>query len=366
MAVTLDRVGWTELFTQMRSPNMFLSRNFTVKPGGFYKGTKIAIDIERYGEDVAIAIRKCTGPNLNDFDNFTTKEFEPPSYGEAFPLDVCDLLMRMAGVDPYSAAGVEYGVQLAAQMATGFKLIDDKISRAVELQASQALQTGKITLTNSAGDTVYELDFLPKASHFPTVGTSWTDVANAPALADLESLAGTIRADGRINPNQLYFGSNAINNFIRNVDAKEALDNRRIDIGEIRPEFADSGATFYGFVWVGSYQFEMWVYPDTYTDPQTGLPVEYIDPNKVIMKSNNTRLDMTSAEVPLPLGPDPRVARFLPGRMSSRASAANSFDVTPNVYTTPNGKQIMGELESRPLLIPVQIDGYGCLDTVAP
>jgi hypothetical protein len=344
----------------MRSPSGFLSRLFTIKPGGIYNGNKVAIDVERYGEDVAIAIKKCTGPNLNDFDIFTTKEFEPPSYGEAFPLDVCDLLNRMAGVDPYTAAYTEYAAQLVAIFAKGFKLIDDKISRAVELQASQIMQTGILTLTDSAGATVYTLDFKPKATHFPTTGVSWSTTATADPLSDLESLAGVIRADGKIDPDMLIMGATALKNFMKNAEVQAMLDNRRIDIGEIRPEMRDSGATFYGFVWAGTYRFEIWTYPDTYTDPQTSLPVAYVDADKVIMTSSRTRLDMTSARVPLPLGPDPRVASLLPGRMSSRAA---SFDVTPNVYTTPNGKEIMGELESRPLLIPVQIDGFGCLDT---
>ena len=360
MAVGITAEGWLQLFTQMRSPNRFLSRLFTVKPGGIYNGDKVAIDVERFGEDVAIAIKKCTGPNLNDIDIFTTKEFEPPAYGEAFPLDVCELVNRMAGTNPFDAAFVTYASQLVAKFAKGFKLIDDKISRAVELQASQILQEGKLTLTNASGDTVYEIDYKPKATHFPTTGTSWSTLATADPLGDLESLAEVIRADGQIDPNMLIFGAVALKNFLLNETVQAVLDNRRIDLGEIRPEMRDSGATFYGFVWVGTYRFEMWTYPDTFKDPQTGNPTKYVAADKVIMLSNNTRLDMTSARVPLPLGPDPRVAGLLPGRMSS---PSNGFDVTPNVYATPNGKQIFGELESRPLLIPVQIDGFGCLDT---
>lgn len=360
MTIEIQRQGWMQLFTQMRTPNSFLSRNFTIKPGGIYKGAKIAIDIQRFGEEVAIAIKKCTGPNLNDFDIFTTKEFEPPTYGEAFPMDVCDLLNRMAGVDPFSAEGISYASQLIAKAAQGFVLIDDKIKRAVELQASQILQTGTLTLTDAAGDTVYELDFKPKATHFPTAGITWATIATATPLDDLQALAKVIRSDGKVNPDRLYMGETALNNFLKNATVLERMDNRRFEIGEIAPEFEDSGATFYGMIWIGNYRFQIWTYPDTFQDPATSLPVEYIDPNKVIMLSSRTRLDMTAARVPLPLGPDPRVANLLPGRMTSRGEG---FDVTPNIYATPNGKQIMGELESRPLLIPVQIDGFGCLTT---
>ncbi len=360
MAVELKREGWIELFTQMRRPTGFLQRLFTPKNGSFYSGDKVALDIERFGEEVAVAIKKCTGPNLNDFDEFTTKEFTPPAYGEAFPLDVCDLLNRMAGVDPYTAAYTSYAAQLVATVNKGFMLVDDKITRAVELQASQILQTGQLNLTDANGATTYELDFKPKATHFPTVSTAWSDTANADPLSDLESLADVIRADGKVDPNLLIMGSTALRNFIQNENVQTNLDIRRIDIGMIRPEMRDSGATFYGMIWVGAYQFELWTYKEVYEDPETGDLVKYIDDNKVVMLSDRTRLDMASAKVPLPLGPDPRVAGLLPGRISSRE---NAFDVTPNIYPTPNGKQIMGELESRPLLIPVQIDGFGCLTT---
>ncbi len=360
MTVSISREGWNKAYIELRQPNGFLTRQFTVKPGGIFKGEKITMDIQRFGEDVAVAIEKCTGPNENDISVFSTKEFTPPSYGESFPLDVCELLNRMTGVDPYSAEGIQYGAQLSAKMAQGFALIDAKISRAVELQASQILQTGILTLTDGNGATVYTLSFLPKATHFPTVSNDWGQAGETP-YDDLLSLANVIRGDGKVNPDQLFFGEGALSNFLDNTKIQTQLDNLRVNIGEIRPEFNDSGATFYGYVWIGTYRFEIWAYPETFTDPQTGNTTKYIDDNKVIMKSSRTRLDMTSAMVPLPLGPDPRVAGLMPGRMSSREAG---FDVTPNVYPTPNGKQIRGELESRTLLIPAQIDGFGCLNTI--
>lgn len=362
MAVEIKREGWLQLLIQMRSPTGFLSRRFTVKPGGIYSGDKVAIDIQRFGEDVAVAIKKCTGPNLNDIDIFTTKEFTPPAYGEAFPLDVCDLLNRMAGVDPFTAAGTEFAAQLVAKMAQGFMLVDAKIQRAVEQQASQILQTGVLTLTDKNGATVYTLDFKPKATHFPTVGTAWSTAATATPLDDIKSLADVIRSDGKVNPNRITFGEQAFSDFLNSDQVQAALDNRRIETGFIDPEMEDSGAVNQGRIWIGSYVYDMWTYPEEFKDPQTGNPVKYIADDKVIVDSTRTRFDMTSARVPLPLGPDPRVEGLLPGRISSRE---NSFDVTPNVYPTPNGKQVMGELESRPLLIPVQIDGFGCID-VAP
>lgn len=358
--ITIDKTAWLQLYMQMRRPTGFLSRRFTIKPGGISNSKKVAIDIERFGEDVAVAITRLSGPNLNDISQFTTKEFEPPAYGEAFALDVNDLLDRMAGVDPYTAAYTEYRAQLVALLARNFMIVDAMIQRAVEQQASQILQTGVLTLTDKNGATVYELDFKPKAAHFPTVSVAWSDAANSTPIADIQAVANLIRTNGKANANRLTFGEGAWSNFLSSAQVQAHLNNRRIEVGVVDPEMADSGAVYQGRIWIGSYAYDMWTYPEEFKNPQTGNPQKYLDTDKVVVDSTSTRYDMTTARVPLPVGPDPRVAGLLPGRLDSRSAGV---DVTPNLYATPNGKQIMGELESRPLLVPVQIDGFGCIDT---
>lgn len=362
MSESIFAKGWMQLFTQMRSPNMFLARMFTLREGNETKGEEVVIDIERYDEDVAIVVKAFTGPNLNDFSQFTTKTIKPPAYGEAFPINANDLIKRIAGDNSFSDNRRSYASKLMVLMAKGFKLISDKISRAIELQASQVLQTGKLLLTDENGNTTYEIDYKPKATHFPTVTTAWSDTVNADPIADLEALAEVIRADGKVDPDMLIMGATALRNFLDNDKVKSLLENRRYEIGQIAPRFVDSGATLYGRVWVGTYAMQIWAYPDTYKHPQTGLPTKYIEDDKVVMLSSRTRLDIVSGDIPLPVGPDPRVASLMPGRMTNVEAG---FDVTPNIYPSPNGKQVMGELEGRLLMVPVQIDGFGCLD-VAP
>jgi hypothetical protein len=361
MAVQLEKEGWLDFFTQRRSPNGFLQRNFTAKAGSTYSGRKVAIDVRRFGEQIAVVVQHGTGPRLNDLDVFTTKEFEPPAYSEGVPYDVSMLLERMVGVDPYSAAYADDAAQLTAYMVDGFALMSDKISRSIELQASQILQSGVLSLVNADGDVLYTLDFKPKATHFPTTGATWAAGAGDP-LGDIQALAKVIRADGKTNPDMLIMGDAALNNFLKNADVRAVLDNRRMQVGSVNPRFENSGATYYGDVWAGAYRFEIWTYPETYEDPQTGDVTEYVEPNNVIMMSSGARMDRVNARVPLPLGPDPRVSGLLPSNLSQ--TGENGFDLTPNVYCTPNGKQIMGELETRTLLIPVDIDSFGCLLTI--
>jgi hypothetical protein len=354
------RTGWMQFFTQMRRPKSALTSMFEMRPGNNYAGAKVALDIERYDEDVAVVVTTCTGPNFNDISEDTTKEFTPPSYAEAVPINVCDLLSRMVGVNPFDAANTSYAAQLLQIMQRAVGLMFDKIVRGVELQASQILTTGQLTLKGADGATRYTLDFKPKATHFPTVSVAWSDTANADPLGDLESLALEIRKNGKVDANMAILGRLALKNALANDAFQAAMDNLRIDVGAIRPEFRDSGMTFYGFVWVGNYRIELWTYDEMYKDPETGNLVPHIGDNQVVVKSSSTRLDFTSAEVPLPIGPDPRVAALMPGRVVDRSG---SLDVTPNVYCSPNGKTVFAELESRLLLIPTQIDGFGCITT---
>lgn len=359
MAANPFATGWMTAFKQMRRPTDFLQSLFVMRPENEYNGKKIEIDIQRFEENVAVAIKAGTESNLNDMDIVTGKEFTPPAYGEAVPCDVNDLLERSVGVDPYTDAGVGYMAKLVRKLTMAFTVIVAMITRGVEVQASQILQTGKLTLTGFTGDVRYELDFKPKTTHFPSVSTSWS-AAGADPLGDLQSLIDVIRTDGKVNANQLIMGAVALKNFLANEAVQAALDNRRITIGEIAPRLDNRGATFYGFVWIGAYMCQIWTYPEEYTSAETGLPVKYVDDDKVIVLSDRTRLDFTTARVPLPLGPDPRVASIMPGRL---LDVGTNLDMTPNLYCTPNGKQVMAEVESRPLLIPTQIDGFGCLDT---
>lgn len=357
MAANPYATGWLQAFEQMRRPTKFLQGFFTVKPGGIFNGKTVEIDVQRFGEDVAVALRQGKGSNLNDADIITTKEMEPPKYGEAFPADVEELLERMAGVDPYTDAYTPYAQKLVMRLMRYYMLGMDKISRGVELQASQVLQTGKITLNDASG-AVYQIDFKPKATHFPTVSTAWS-AAGSTKMADLQSLGDLIRADGQVNPDILIFGATALNYFMQDEQVQNQLDNRRIEIGELSPQMRESGATFVGFVWIGAYKYQIWTYPEGYK-ALNGTFTRYIDDDNVVMLSSNARFDRISARVPLPLGPDPRVASLMPGRL---VSDAMGLDVTPNLWCTPNGKQLMAEIESRPLLVPVQIDGFGCLTT---
>lgn len=352
------------LYESMASPLMFLSGFFQTPAGNFHNSEEVEIDVIRGDEDVAIVIHDLsTGFRMNSDDLYTNKAFKPPVFQEAFAINSHDLLKRAPGSNPFE--NVSFRSNLARRMLSGMQKVDAKIRRAIELQAAQVLQSGVLTLIDSAGTTLYSLTFSPKTTHFPTSAQAWGSATGAQKMGHLMSLAEVIRNDGLQDPDQLIFGIDAFENFISDSAVQSRLDTRRLDVGSINPmQRRGQGGTYHGRIDLGHYQYEIWTYGGRYTHPQTGVKTPYMDPGKVVVRSSQGRLDATYGAIPnigeLLGHTGPNLMPEIPGRLSS---VEGGYDLFTNVWMTPDGRQLMGGVGARPLLIPTAIDTFGCLDT---
>src|SRR5690606_20650262 len=238
---------------------------------------------------------------------------------------------------------------------------ENKIRRAIELMSSQVLQTGQLTLVNAAGVGVYVLNFQPKATHLANAAVTWTVGGAGNRLADIAALATVVRRDGKREPNKLVFGDLAFQQFLAGADVKEALNSRRGLLAEVKPQARGQGGTFQGWIWVGHYRFEMWTYDGFYRHPQTGVFTPFITSTNMLMMSEGARLDLTFGAIPMIMPPDPRLAAFLPPRISSQS---RGLDLTTNAWVTPDNKRVMVSAGTRPLTIPTEIDTFATLSTI--
>lgn len=345
-------------------PMMFFTGFFQSPQINFYNSEKVEIDIVRSDEDISIAIQDLSsGYRSNSEDLFTNKEFKAPIHKEEIPLNSSDLLKRMPGRNPFE--DFSYRANVIERLFMGMQKVQRKIQRSVELQASQVLQTGTVTLNDSNGNAVYSINYSPKATHFPTAGVSWSTANGTQKLNDVDSLARVVRSNGLTRPDQLIFGVDAFNNFIQTDEILNLFNNRRIERGVIgEPELRGNGGTWHGTISIGNYNFDVWTYDNEYRDPQTGNKVPFMNPEKVIVKASTARLDATFGNIPnigVELGINStRIIPELPNRFSS---GVNGVDLFTNVWLSPNGEQIFGGVGSRPLMIPTAIDQFGCLTT---
>lgn len=349
-----------DMYLEESSAPMFLSGFFTSPPANFHTTEDVEIDIQRDDEQVAIVIQDLSlPPNSNENTLYTNKRFTPPIYDEQGAITAFDMIQRMPGENPFS--NPNYAANATRQAFAVFRKLEAKIRRAIELMASQVLQTGQLSLINQAGVAVYAINFQAKATHLITVTTPWAvDGTTGNPLGDLEAAAIVVRRDGKREPRRLVFGTSAFQRFVANPKVIQRLDSLRGVVAALAPEVRGQGATFQGWAWIGHYRFELWTYDGFYRHPQTGVLTPFVADNNVIMLSDG-RLDLTYGAIPLVVAPDARAMPFLPPRISSQSAG---LDLTTNAWISPDNKRVMVSAGTRPLTIPTAIDTYARL-TVA-
>jgi hypothetical protein len=129
------------------------------------------------------------------------------------------MLKRQPGETEYQNLGNWLGKMMSLVMKAWAKMFQ-MIKYGIEVQASQILQTGTLSLTDDKGNTSYTLDYKPKATHFPTTAVSWSTIATATPLDDIDALADVIRDDGLVDVTNVIMGTTAYKNFIRNADVQ--------------------------------------------------------------------------------------------------------------------------------------------------
>lgn len=351
-------------FENTQSPMMFLTGFFQTPERNFYNSESVEIDVVRNDRSVSIAIKDLSaGARNNEFSKFTNKEFKAPVHMERIPINSIDLLKRQAGINPFE--NVQFRASLMNYMLVGMREIQAKIQRSIELQASQVLLTGKLDLRDSSNNKVYELDYKPKAAHFPTASTSWASATLQQKIDDLYALFEQIRINGKIRVDQTLWGSKDWDNFLNTDGLNKLADFKYYQAVDIpMPETRGNGGTFRGRIAIKDFVVEVWTYSDSYDDPVTGNDTKYIPDGKIIARASQGRLDGT-------FGAIPNIARILginslnilpelPNRFTSSSAGMDLFN---NVYLSPDGMQLFGVLGSRPLLIPTAIDTFGCLTT---
>lgn len=357
MAASKSTIKMIRAYFEQAPAPMFLSSFFKLNADGIHESEYVEIDIERDGEDIAPVLKDCTGYNVNDASVYSNKEFKPPVFGEEMQFEACTLLDREPGEDPYNSEGF---IRKAMKKVTrGLNKLLPKIRRSIEIQAATILQTGVCSLPGKSGAIEYTLDYQPKAEHYPTVATAWTGGAGTP-LDDINALAKLNRRDGKVKSDTLIFGSAAWAAIQQNAAFKEALDLRRKVTAVVDPESLPDDATFQGTIWIENYEYKMFTYDGYYKDPATGDLVDYVKPESCIVLGSKARLDATFGGVPLFRAPSGTVMRFIPRQFASLAGQMNAL---LNGWITPNGETLCVGVKARPLMIPVAIDSFGCIDT---
>lgn len=363
MAPSDKATSMLRLFRSMPNidKNMFLSSFFKTTPEDITDADFITLDIVREDEEMAPVLTDIsTGAHVISEDIYTNKTIKPPAIALKEPFNVFDLLNRQPGETEYQAADGNYQARLRVKIIRSWERMANMIKRTIELQASQVLQTGTLTLPDAAGNPSYVLNYMPKATHFPDAAIAWGAVGSNP-LVDINNLAEIIRDDGLVDAKNLIMGPGAFAQFLKNTDVKSLFYQNSFALGTLSPRLLASGATIQGFCPVGNYQYNIWTYGGRAISRVTGLKAQYLNVDSCIILPDPEDLDfrLVYGGIPIVVDSVPEFRDVLP----SRVTVPGAFDFKPRIYMDEPMESVYSEIKSRPLCIPVSIDRYGCIDT---
>jgi hypothetical protein len=340
----------------------FLSSFFKVTPDSFTDSEFADLDELYEGEEIAPVVTDLsTGAVVLVEEKFVNKQIPFPVYSLKSPAQIAALMNRQPGESAYVTAKVNWLARLAAILVRKFSRMTNMIRRSMEYQAAQVLQTGDIVLTDENGTDTFKLGLHTKNSHFPTVTTAWSDIADATPLDDIDVLSDIIRDDGLVDIENLIFGKNAWINFIKNGWVQENLNKDILATGQISPQIRDKGAKYMGYIDYGANRYYLWTYNARYNPFGSATVNKFIEPDNVIFLPDVADLDFRRLFGGIPTVRADTTFDQLFG--ADKVQIGGEYDIRPRVFWSEDNEAYIAEIKSRPLMLPVSVARYGCLNT---
>lgn len=212
---------------------------------------------------------------------YTTNTFKPAYVKDKRVIDPNKPLKRLIGE--------QIGGNLAPvnrEQAIVVNEVQDQtqmLTRRQEVMASEALRTGKVTVTGDGFDTVV-VDFGRNANHTITLasGSKWGETGVSPHQ-NIEDWALTVLQNSGAEISDVVMGIGAFREYKQDQAVKDALDLRRAS-GDAELESLVKpiqGAKYQGRV--GG--FNIWTYSDWYVDPATDTETAIFPTNGVLLAS---------------------------------------------------------------------------------
>jgi hypothetical protein len=346
-----------DYYKETRAAPMFLTSFATAIT---FRGDELEMDIERDGEEVAVPLKTIgDSANMNSDDYFTTRKIKPAPYKEAFSLSAGEVdKHRIAGHNPYDS--FIFQETASARAINGAAKLTKKVSRSVELQASQMYQLGTTTLNDGTGGQRFQAVWPTDVTQFPASGTGdWTDPDDGLIISDIGEFLQVLKDLGNTGMEfDLIMGKKAIRAWIANNKVQGILDNRRMTLGSIdRPEQTAAGGTRHGSFSFDGFVGELWGYDASYI--LGGTRYRYLDEQKIICRAKDCVTRLASAGVERFGGADSSLLQYVPSTLSG------PFVVSPFAVANEDKTALTISIASRAVHYPNTVNKFGCFTTDA-
>ena len=225
---------------------------------------------------MAAFIHPMVGGEIVQAEGYETKSYAPPLINPATISTADQLLERLPGEDMYS--GKTPADRAAEKLIEEYNQLNDMTTRREEWMAAQVLTTGQLKVKGKGVDEVIDFGLTNKITLTSTEkwGASAADI-----WGNLKDWKQQVSRNGFANANMVIMGKAAADAFMADATVAKLLDNRRIEIGAIKPEEMEGGITYYGHLNLPG--VDIYGYDEVYLDDETGETKPLIPDNVVLM-----------------------------------------------------------------------------------
>lgn len=237
---------------------------------------RVDIDIVKGNRKMAAFIHPMVGGEIVQAEGYETKSYAPPLINPATISTADQLLERLPGEDMYS--GKTPADRAAEKLIEEYNQLNDMTTRREEWMAAQVLTTGQLKVKGKGVDEVIDFGLTNKITLTSTKkwGASAADI-----WGNLKDWKQQVSRNGFANANMVIMGKAAADAFMADATVAKLLDNRRIEIGTIKPEEMEGGITYYGHLNLPG--VDIYGYDEVYLDDETGETKPLIPDNVVLM-----------------------------------------------------------------------------------
>lgn len=237
---------------------------------------RVDIDIVKGNRKMAAFIHPMVGGEIVQAEGYETKSYAPPLISPATISTADQLLERLPGEDMYS--GKTPADRAAEKLIEEYNQLNDMTTRREEWMAAQVLTTGQLKVKGKGVDEVIDFGLTNKITLASTKkwGASAADI-----WGNLKDWKQQVSRNGFANANMVIMGKAAADAFMADATVAKLLDNRRIEIGAIKPEEMEGGLTYYGHLNLPG--VDIYGYDEVYLDDETGETKPLIPDNVVLM-----------------------------------------------------------------------------------
>ena len=237
---------------------------------------RVDIDIVKGNRKMAAFIHPMVGGEIVQAEGYETKSYAPPLINPATISTADQLLERLPGEDMYS--GKTPADRAAEKLIEEYNQLNDMTPRREEWMAAQVLTTGQLKVKGKGVDEVIDFGLTNKVTLASTKkwGASAADI-----WGNLKDWKQQVSRNGFANANMVIMGKAAADAFMADATVTKLLDNRRIEIGAIKPEEMEGGLTYYGHLNLPG--VDIYGYDEVYLDDETGETKPLIPDNVVLM-----------------------------------------------------------------------------------